>query len=124
MVDRDSKTDTAVERLVWRGGKFVAAPDPEPSMQWMDYKWALRARKLRGKAYQLAGALALLAKLRGDTTVLPTRRVLEDFGIGKWALRDGLKALEAAGFVSVDRRNGRSPRVTLLDYHLRRARGK
>ena len=124
MVDRDSKTDTAVERLVWRGGKFVAAPDPEPSMQWMDYKWALRARKLPGKAYQLASALALLAKLRGDTTVTPSKRVLEDFGIGKWALRDGLKTLELAEFVSVDRGNGRLPRVTLLDYQLRSGNGK
>ena len=124
MVDRDSRTDTAVERLVWRGGKFVAAPDPEPSMQWMDYKWALRARKLPGKAYQLASALALLAKLRGDTTVTPSKRVLEDFGIGKWALRDGLKTLELAEFVSVDRGNGRLPRVTLLDYQLRSGNGK
>src|SRR5689334_20547820 len=118
MVDKDSETDTTVERLVWQGGEFVAAPDPEPSMQWMDYKWALRARKLPGKAYQLASALALLAKLRGDTTVTPSKRVLEDFGIGKWALRDGLKTLELAEFVSVDRGNGRLPRVTLLDYQL------
>ena len=124
MIETDVSSDTSVERLVWRGGEFVDAAGRELSMQWMDYKWALRARKLRGKAYQLAGALALLAKLRGDTTVLPTRRVLEDFGVGKWALRDGLKALEAAGFVSVDRRNGRSPRVTLLDYPLRRGLGK
>ena len=112
----------AEELLVWNRdqGKHVKAAGRAagkkvvPFMLWTDYCWALQAQKLPGKALHLAIGLSRLARMRQSKTVTPERKILGEFNIGERAARDGLKALETAGLVTVERHHGRLPRITLL----------
>ncbi len=117
------------ERWIFVDGGYTKAEGveaepskPGPTMLWMDYKWALQALRLPGKALHLANALALLARLQRVDVVIPRQRILNDCGVGKRALREGLQVLEAAGLVTVQRQHGRLPRVTLLGHTVRRRR--
>ena len=115
------------ERWVFVEGEYTRAEDVEaepskagvPSLLWIDYKWALQALRLPGKAFHLACALALLARLQRSDTTAPEKRILDDHNVGKRALREGLRTLEAAGLVTVHRQHGRLPRATLIGLRTR-----
>jgi hypothetical protein len=43
---------------------------------------------------------------------------LRKFGITRWAVYHGLAALEDGHLIEVERRSGRLPRVTILDFDI------
>ncbi len=70
----------------------------------------------RGTAFKLAIALWFQVGLnRQARTVSLPSKVLGEFGVARHSLYRGLKALEKAGLVSVQRANGRKPLITLLE---------
>jgi hypothetical protein len=76
--------------------------------------WLHRAAILPGRALHVALALWYLAGLEKRQNVRITARVLDRFGVSRYAGRRGLAALEYAGLVNVKRHKGRCPIVTLL----------
>jgi hypothetical protein len=70
---------------------------------------------LPGKALAVGLILWRLSRMRGSKTVKLTQAALKQHGLARWAKYGGLRALEAAGLVSVCRRGKRRPEVTLLD---------
>jgi hypothetical protein len=92
-----------------RGGEqFLCGPIP--------CDWLARAARLPGKALAVGVALWFKAGLsKRNAMVRLTGKLMEQFGIGRYAQYRGLKALEAAGLVSVERRRGCAPMVTILD---------
>jgi hypothetical protein len=63
----------------------------------------------------LASVLWYLYRLKKSKTFVLAQGRLNGFGISRWAKCHALKALEAAGLVSVERRPKKSPVVTILD---------
>jgi hypothetical protein len=87
--------------------RFIKGPIP--------LDWISRACSLPGKGAELALALWYLSGLTGRCTVNLTRTICRNFCIGRDSKYRGLKAMEEAGLVTVERHRGRSPRVTLLE---------
>lgn len=91
-----------------RGEPFLKGPIP--------LDWLGRAAGLRGKSpVVVALALWFQAGVDKRRTVSLTGSLLGRFGSKRHSGYRGLVKLEQAGLVSVDRRPGRSPVVTLLD---------
>lgn len=86
-----------------RSIRFIRGPIP---LQWIE-----RACKLRGKVGRVILALWYARGLSGEPVAL-TPTLLASFGVTSRTGRRVLRRLEAAGLVSVERRRGRSPRVT------------
>jgi len=85
---------------------FLKGPIPLP--------WLCGAARLPGKAL-LVGLIAyykvgLTQKTKG---LKLSTALFEKFGVSRQAAYRGLAALESAGLVSVDRRLGRCPQVTI-----------
>jgi len=57
--------------------------------------------------------LRLAWKARSSTFPLPNEKLERD-GVSREVKRRALRDLEAAGLITVDRRHGRSPRVTIV----------
>jgi hypothetical protein len=76
--------------------------------------WLERAAQQPGKALHVGIALWLFAGLRRSGEVCLNLSRLSALGLDRYAASRGLRVLEAAGLVSVDRHAGRVPRVTLL----------
>ncbi len=76
--------------------------------------WLEQAAAQPGKALHVALALWYLAGLQKSDQVTLTRKPLRLFSVLPDSGRRGLAALEKAGLVQVNRRNGRCPRVTIL----------
>lgn len=89
-----------------RGERFLKGPIPEA--------WLCRAARLPGKALAVSLALWSQAGVERDRCVKLTTRLRSRFGVGRQASYRALRALEAAGLVSVERHAGRSPTVCLL----------
>lgn len=90
-----------------QGEEFLRGPIP--------LVWLRRAGELRGKALAVAVALWFKAgTAKGNPEVAATAGLLERLGVGRKAGYRGLAALERAGLVSIERRPGRSARVTIL----------
>ena len=71
---------------------------------------------LVGSGFKVAIALWFLSGLnRQARTVKLSGKVLREMGVGRHAGYRGLDSLEKAGLVSVERRPGQSPLVTLLE---------
>ena len=77
--------------------------------------WFIKAAKLPGKALHVALALWYLAGLENSGEVYLSNRLINIFGVERHAGYRALKALEGAGLVSVQRHQGLSPRVTILE---------
>jgi hypothetical protein len=73
------------------------------------------AAKLPGKALHVANALLWLALEERSRLVEWEPDVGAELGLNRQCAHRGLKALEAAGLVSVDRKHGRRPIVTILE---------
>jgi hypothetical protein len=94
----------------WIEGGFLRGPIP---LSWLD-----KACRLRGKGpLRVALAVWYLAGLNRRRKHLKlTKAPLSRFGVNNPDLKQrGLEALENAGLVRVNRRDGKSPRVTILD---------
>ena len=85
------------------------------SMEWLSL-----AAKLPGKAFHLAVAIQWLAGMNSNQKFKITAKALELLGVSKDAYRDGLRRLEVAELVSVERRAGQFPRVSIHPKHHKR----
>jgi hypothetical protein len=91
------------------GDHFLRGPIP------MDWIYAAARATGHGSGFKVAIALWYLSGLnRQSKTVKLSGSVLRDMGVERHAGYRGLAALEQAGLVSVERRSGQSPVVTLL----------
>ena len=103
--DRQSGSFYRAKRAVTK--QFVRGPIP--------LDWLMVAAQLPGCALAVGVALWHLAGLRSSREDLPlsTER-LRPFGVSRHSKDRALRALVHAGLVTVQRKAGRSPRVTLL----------
>jgi hypothetical protein len=89
-----------------RGRQFVKGPIP--------IDWLSKAASLHGKVFQTAIALWYLVGAKKTITVSLSNEIAEKFGVGRNAKYKNLEVLKQAGLVTVQRKHGRSPVVTLL----------
>ena len=78
--------------------------------------WLARAACCRGKALHVAIILCYRAGLLKSDTIKVPGWTAKKFGLDRHAKTRALKALEQAGLVSITRRQGCSPQVTLLEH--------
>jgi len=91
------------------------AEEYEPPPGPIPLSWLSSAAQLPGKSLHVAVALWFLRGLQ-DTPVVTLSNVMsERFGLDRNAKYRGLGWLEEAGLVSVSRKCGRSPMVTIRD---------
>jgi len=91
--------------------KFIRGPLPQ--------EWISRACRLGGKCANLALALWYVHGMAGNPIKL-SRRVRSEFGLGDSSTYYGLQLMEKAGLIRVERRRGRTPRVTMLNTNVRK----
>jgi hypothetical protein len=107
---REAKSPSAKKRL-------------DRSEKWFAPITLGRARTLYrhggGPAWLLFCVLDLLVRVRKRNPVQWTPQMREAAGLSRWGQDCGLHQLEQAGFITVDRKPGRSPFVTLRDYPTR-----
>ena len=90
------------------GEKFLKGPIP--------WEWLTRAARQPGRALHVAIELWRWAGIKRTREVsLSLSSAAQELGTSRSALSRGLRALEVAGLVSVERKAGRKPTVTLLD---------
>ena len=87
------------------GESFLKGPIP--------WSWLVRAARLPGKALHVALAVWFGAGMKRKRTVPLSYKVMAKLGCPRETARRGLKSLESAALVSVERHPGRSPRVTI-----------
>jgi hypothetical protein len=88
------------------GGKFLKGPIP--------WEWVTISAKLPGKALQVGMVIWFLAGIKNSRTVALSGKTLEGLGVSRYAGYRGLKGLEEANLVTVNRHTGRNPIVTIL----------
>ena len=91
-----------------RSALFLKGPVP--------LSWLGKAAALPGKGTAwVALALWFKSGLENDSrTVKLTQKDVRHFAVSRWAKSRGLDRLEKAGLISVERRIGKSPVVTIL----------
>ena len=87
--------------------------------------WLQKAARLPGRALAVGMAVWHLAGLRGTQQhlSLSTER-LAPFGVSRYAKDRALRLLAEAGLVTVDRKKGRSPSVSLIGVGKSRRRSR
>lgn len=103
------RVEVSVARVVRRridGDRFLKGPIP--------LSWLARAAKRPGRALHVGVALWFLAGLARSETVRLSSATLRTLGVDRHAARRALQLLEAEGLVSVVRRPGSNPVVTIL----------
>lgn len=80
----------------------------------INYAIVSQSARLPGKSMQVAFALLYLAGLRRVKTFKLTGKALDLLGVGPKAAAKALTNLEAAGMITVQRRRGARPVITLL----------
>jgi hypothetical protein len=88
-------------------GDFLKGPIP--------LEWLASAARLPGKALAVGVAVWFESGRKKRRTVALTGPVLQRFGVSRFATYRALQILATAGLVSVERRTGKNPTVTLLD---------
>jgi len=89
------------------GELFLKGPIPWP--------WLQVAARLPGHALAVGVVLWHLIGLKKRSTVRLSPSKTRSLGLSPRVSRRGLKALETAGLVAVDRHRGRAPDVTVLE---------
>ena len=79
------------------------------------WSWWLPASRLPGRSLQVASVCWLLAGWARSADFELALEGWADFGLSRFSASRGLDELERVGLVSVDRRPGRSPVVTIMD---------
>lgn len=120
MYPHDLDRFRATESRLNDRAKPVAKPRTRRSRDWfikgpIPGEWLSRAAVLRGRAFHVAMAIRYLVGVEQSTVVTLTWRVLRKFGTSPDCGRRGLAALESAGLVSVLRKHGSCPRVTIQE---------
>lgn len=101
-------------RLDKATGKWEEAPNKLLFLKGpISMDWISEAAKLPGKAFHLAVAIQWLAGMSPAQKLKITAKALELLCVSKDAYRDGLRRLEEAELVSVERRVGQFPWVTI-----------
>jgi hypothetical protein len=95
-------------------------PPRHPAGQWflkgpIPGLWIHQAAKLPGRALHVGLAIWYASGVSKRRKVKLEKFHLDRFGVGYYAGRRGLKRLELAGLVTVDRHPGRRPVVTIQD---------
>ena len=94
------------EQAQRRAGRFLKGPIP--------LSWLQQAAKLPGKAVAVSLILWFLAGVRRSARdIRVSRRLAQEFGVGRKARYRALVALERAGLIAVQRHSGQSPRITI-----------
>lgn len=88
-----------------KGQRFLRGPIP--------WTWIAAAGATPGRGLHVGVALWLESGMGHSATVVLSYVRLAEMGVNRYAARRGLRALEKTGLVSVERRRGRSPRVTI-----------
>jgi hypothetical protein len=86
--------------------KFFTGPIP--------LRWLMKATKQPGKAFHVAICIWHLARLKGKITIKLSQKMLRGFNVKRNAAYRGLRALEFAGLVNVERNRGRNSIVTII----------
>ena len=92
------------------GELFLKGPVP---LDWIE-----RCLGAGHKAANVAFTLWFKANMNDCSTVRLTDQLLKRFCVTAETGRNVLKKMEEVGLVSVDRKRGRGPDVTILDHHL------
>ena len=103
----------SIELRPKRRGRFIP-PIPE----W----WAIIAMALPGKAYHVGAIIWQECRINGNPSCKLTRHVWEKFGLHRHTIRGGLKALEEAGLIVLEKGGKRSPLITIVNDQSRVAR--
>lgn len=92
-----------------KGEKFLKGPVP--------WNWLAEASRSsgQGKGLHVANAIWFLVGMADKRTIKLSHSVLREMGVNRNAAYRGLEKLEKTALISVDRRNGQSPIVTVLD---------
>jgi hypothetical protein len=93
--------------LLPRPEKFLKGPIPWP--------WLCAAAAQGGKCLQVGLCLWRLSGAKKSPTVRLSNLEVEELGVDRYAKSRALKKLEAVGLVSVKRRRGAYPVVTILE---------
>ena len=106
-IDRTLKVSSAHPPRHRQGDEFLKGPIP--------LNWLGAAASLPGKTLAVGIAIWFKAGASKNRTVRLTGKLLSKFGVRRKAGYRGLKRLESAELVSVNRHAGRSPIVTILE---------
>jgi DNA-binding transcriptional ArsR family regulator len=87
-------------------GKFIAGP--------VDVNWLSQARKLGVTPLWVGLCLWFLRGLKRSDNFIVSNLIMKEWDVLPDAKRRGLRSLEKAGLITIERRGRRSPRVTLL----------
>ena len=82
------------------------------------YVWFAAAARITAKAATVGSLLWLQARLQRRNPFFLQSRFFRECGIGQWATRHTLQALENAGLIQIRRLPGRSLKVTLLEFRV------
>jgi hypothetical protein len=113
--------DDDVEKLIGVKPKRNSQRLPKPkSGEWYLFggipgNWLALAASLGGKSLNVALAIWHVVKLAKGKPARLTTAELAKFATSRQAARRSLCKLEAAGLITVDRQQGRAPRVAILD---------
>ena len=85
--------------------RFIKGPIP--------LKWIIAASKLSGKTLHISMVLWFLKGVNKNYTVKLSGKLIRSFGVSRSTLYRGLNNLEKAGLITVQRKMGQSPMVTI-----------
>jgi hypothetical protein len=88
-------------------GRFLRGP--------IELNWLTSAAKLPGKTLEVSCAIWFLRFVTNSLCVKLSNQLLKEFGVDRFAKNRALQVLEESGLISVSRRAGRSPEVTILE---------
>ena len=94
-------------KAIRRNRQFLKGP--------VSWNWIVRASELPYRALEIGLCIWRLSGITKGRPVLLGNRELEPFGIDRPTKSRGLRALEAARLIKVQRKHGSLPTVTLLD---------
>ena len=89
------------------GIKFLKGPIP--------WRWLTKVANLSGKTLHVGIALKLLVGLKKTNVVKMQSARLVELGVSRQCYSRALKELEDARLITVDRKPGQTPWVTILD---------
>ena len=87
--------------------QFLKGPVPLP--------WLIKASKCPGKAFIVAIVIRFRKGLCKSNQINLTSTVLKQFGVDRSAKSRALKCLEVAELITVERKSGKNPVITILD---------
>ena len=108
-------TSSALHRMTprttppWRRSTSLFLKGPIP------WTWLCTAARLPGRTLHVALWIRLWRGIRKKNGIAISISKLEVMGVSRYAAYRGLKQLEHAGLIQVDRRRGRMPRVTVIE---------